>query len=89
MKVPALYGLCKDALLAEYDGSDEYWQGRAYAPIDAAPWGAAEAYRVVDAEYGPWDIYLLCYPDRFVEFRPDWEPSGEQMRLVGERLGKG
>lgn len=89
VKVPALYGLCKDALLAEYDGSDEYWQGRAYAPIDAAPWGAAEAYRVVDAEYGPWDIYLLCYPDRFVEFRPDWEPSGEQMRLVGERLGKG
>ena len=46
-----------------------------------------EAYRVMDEEYGPWDRYLLCYPDRFVEFRPDWELTPEQMALVGEKLG--
>lgn len=87
VKLPALYDMCKNALLAEYDGSDEYWRDRAYAPIDAALWGALEAYRVMDSEYGPWDIYLLCYPDRFIEFSPDWELTPEQMALVGEKLG--
>lgn len=87
VKLPALYDMCKNALLAEYDGSDEYWRDRAYVLQDAAPWGAKEAYRVVDAEYGPWNIYLLCYPDRFVEFCPDWELTPEQMALVGEKLG--
>ena len=87
VKIPALYNMCKNALLAEYDGSDEIWQDRVYAPIDPIPWGAAEAYRVMDEEYGPWDRYLLCYPDRFVEFRPDWELTPEQMALVGEKLG--
>ena len=87
VKLPALYDLCKNALLAEYDGSDEIWEDLAYAPIDPAPWGAAEAYRVMDGEYGPWDRYLLCYPDRFVEFRPDGELTAAQMALVGEKLG--
>lgn len=87
VKVPALYGLCRRSLLAEYDGSDEYWRGRAYTAQDAAPWGAEEAYRVTDPEYGAWDIYLLCYPDRLVEFCPSWELTPEQMALVGERLG--
>ena len=87
VKIPALYDMCKNALLAEYDGSDEYWEGRTYTPIDPAPWGAAEAYRVMDEEYGPWNIYLLCYPDRFVEFRPDGELTPGQMALAGERLG--
>lgn len=89
VKVPALYGMCKRSLLAEYDGSDAYWSGRAYAPQDPAPWGAAEVYRVMDEEYGSWDIWLLCYPDRFVEFRPDWELTPEQMALAGEKLGPG
>ena len=87
VKVPALYDLCKNALLAEFDGNDPYWAGRAYAPIDAAPWGAMEAYRVMDEEFGSWDRYLLCYADRFVEFRPDGELTAAQMALVGERLG--
>ena len=87
VKLPALYDMCKNTLLAEYDGSDEIWENRAYAPIDPAPWGAVEVYRVMDEEYGPRDRYLLCYPDRFVEFRPDGELTAEQMALVGEKLG--
>ena len=87
VRIPALYDLCKSTLLAEYDGSDEIWEDRAYAPIDPAPWDAAEAYRVIDREYGPRDIYLLCYPDRFVEFRPEGELTAAQMALVGEKLG--
>ena len=86
VKFPALYSLCKRSLLAEYDGSEEYWEDRKYALQDPAPWGAEEAYRVMD-QYGAWDIYLLCYPDRFVELRPSWELTAEQAALVGERLG--
>ncbi|MDE7262871.1 MAG: hypothetical protein K2N78_12550, partial [Oscillospiraceae bacterium] len=90
VKIPALYDMCKNALLAKYDGDngdEHYWDDRVYVLQDPAPWGAAEAYRVVDAEYSPWDIYLLCYPDRFVDFHPDGELTLEQMALVGEKLG--
>lgn len=90
VKIPALYDFCKNALLSEYDGDngdDHYWDDRIYVPQDAAPWGALEVYRVIDEETGPWDIYLLCYSDRFVEFHPDWELTPEQMALVGGKLG--
>mgnify|MGYP002518814225 CR=1 FL=1 len=60
--------------------------------VDAAPWGAQEAYQYVyDGELG--GIYLLCYQDRLVEIRFDpWyntSPTAEQMALVGEVLGSG
>lgn len=87
VKVPALYDVCKRSLLAEYDGSDEIWPGLAYVPQDAAPWGAAEVYRARDPVYGWWDRWLVCYPDRLVEFRPDWEMTPEQMAAAGEALG--
>ena len=87
VRLPALYGMCKKSLLSEYDGSEEYWENRRYVPQDPAPWGAEEVYRLVDSEYGPWDVWLLCYPDRFVDFRPDWELTAEQMALTGEILG--
>lgn len=87
VRFPALYEICKDALLAEYDGSDEIWPGLAYVPQDAAPWEAEEVYRARDPVYGWWDRWLVCYPDRLVELRPDWEITPEQMAIVGERLG--
>lgn len=89
VRVPALYGICKSALLAECDGSDPVWPGRTYVRQDAAPWGAEEAYRVWNPEYGYWDRWLLCYPDRFVELHPDWELTPEQMGIVGEALKSG
>lgn len=89
VKVPALYDLCRRSLLAEYDGSDEIWPGQVYVPQDAAPWGAVEVYRVRDPEYGWRDRWLLCYPDRLVEFRPDWELTAEQMAIAGRALGDG
>lgn len=60
--------------------------------VDAAPWGAQEAYQYVcDGEL--WDTYLLCYQDRMVKisFAPwyDTLPTAEQMALVGEVLGSG
>ena len=55
-----------------------------------APWGAAEAYQWTSRTSGPWNTYLLCYPDRFVEIEFDlkWTPTPAQMALAGERLGR-
>ena len=82
VKLPALYNVCKDSLLRQYDRYDGY-----YVPTDPAPWGAVEAYQSAYAGGGPVDGYLLCYPGRIVEIGFDWEPTPEQMALVGERLG--
>ena len=79
VKVPALYGLCRD----HYLGEDSR-----YAPTDPAPWGAQEAYRyVLDGQ--TLEYYVLCYPHRVVEITLDWTPTAEQMAAVGEKLGRG
>ena len=61
-----------------------------WTPVDAAPWGAQEAYQYVcDGEL--WGTYLLCYQDRMVKisFAPwyDTLPTAEQMTLVEAILG--
>ncbi len=79
VKVPALYGLCRD----HYLGEDSR-----YAPVDPAPWGAQEAYRyVLDGQ--TLEYYVLCYPHRVVEITLDWTPTPEQMAVIGEKLGRG
>ena len=98
VKVPALYGLCRETKLHERDGwgdRNPVWQGYAYAPADPAPWGAEEAYRWTrgdgaDNTKGN-NQFLLFYPERIVEISLQWEqaPTPEQMALVGEKLGKG
>ena len=54
------------------------------------PLGAAEAYQWTSRTSGPWNTYLLCYPDRFVEIEFDlkWTPTPAQKVLAGERLGR-
>lgn len=61
---------------------------------DANPWGANEAYRWQVAEYDknrvPGDLlnsYFLCYDDCIVEINFSWEPTAEQMAIVGQKLG--
>lgn len=89
IKLPALYELCKNALMGAEkneaaDGEavfSERWQA-----ADALPWGAAEAYRYDWGEAFR-NSYLLCYEDRIVEIAFDWEPTPEQMAAVGEKLG--
>ena len=70
-----LYGIC----LKEYQDSEMF-------PVDAAPWGAEQAYR-----YGsPKElktVWLLCYADRIVVLFVNEEPTPEQKALVGQRLG--
>ena len=67
-----LYDACAKDLMGEQD----------YTPTDAGPWDANDAY---------WDaqsfVYLLFYDDHIVEIRFTWEPTAEQMAIVGQKLG--
>ena len=89
VKVPALYGLCRETKLHE---RDDWGTGnpRAYAPADPAPWGAEEAYCWTRGNESG-NQFLLFYPDRVVEISLQWAqpPTQAQMALVGERLGRG
>ena len=92
VKLPLLYSACKGWLLAEQDERDEDRVPEGfkndYELIDAAPWGAEEAYRLCNQDTGPMERYLLCYPDRMVEIVfYDIAPTAAHMTLVGEKLG--
>lgn len=75
VKWDALYGIC----LKEYQEAEMF-------PVDAAPWGAEQAYRYGTAKELK-TVWLLCYEDRIVKFYAEEEPTPEQMALVGQRLG--
>ena len=84
--MPVLYEWCKERLI--YD-REVLWGigGLDYREEDAQSWGAKEAYRLYDPVYGAENWYLLCYDDVIVEINFDWEPTMEQMKIVGEKLG--
>ncbi len=90
VKVSALYDLCKNALLVDWehdwmpDGQKDYAM-----PIDPIPWDAEDAYQLSNQEYGPENTFLLCYQDRLVEidFSYGWDVTPEQMSMVSEKIG--
>lgn len=71
----------------------------ALIPIDATQWGASEAYRCQATDFisngiaithspGDWlNSYFLCYDDCIVQIYFSWEPTQEQMSIVGQKLG--
>lgn len=85
-----LYNMCKNFLLQEYDVYNKiqfpYDVKRVYEAQDASAWGAQEVYRLISQDTGPMNRYLLCYKDRIVEIKFDWEPTAEQMAIVGRKL---
>ena len=92
VKLPLLYSACKGWLLAEQDelGDARIPEGfkNVYEPVDAAPWGAKEVYRLCNQGTGPMDWYLLCYPGRIVEITfYDLSLTEEDMAVVGRQLG--
>ncbi len=97
VKVPALYGLCREAKLHERDdwGDNPAWSGYAFAPADPAPWGAEEAYQWLPGDGADNEAdnhqFLLFYPDRIVDISMQWDqpPTPAQMAAVGEKLGRG
>lgn len=86
VKLPGLYDLCKNAYLRNADRSETDWKHH-YAPIDGAAWGAVEAYQLTDPAMKRFYSFLLCYDDRIVSIRLDWEPTAEQMRIIAQKLG--
>jgi len=90
VKVPFLYGWCKDEMFRDLDERDEtdIPEGHrlVYVQQDASPWGAREAYRLYQEEGWYMDWYLLCYEDKIIELRFDWEPTEADMAIVAQKL---
>lgn len=86
VKLPGLYDLCKNAYLRNADRSETDWKHH-YAPIDGAAWGAAEAYQLTDPAMKRFHSFLLCYEDRIVSIRLDWEPTAAQKQIIAQKLG--
>ena len=88
IKMPFLYDWCLRAVKDNYFYSQEYNGEASYHELrgmDAAPWGADEAYRVY------WDDeaekeYVICYGDVIVEVNTEWELTEGQMGIVGEKF---
>ena len=90
VKMPALYNWCKEEMYRDWDESEDSdipdGLKAVYMPQDPAPWAAEEAYQLYQQEGWYLNWYLLCYEDRIVQIRFDWEPTPEQMAIVAEKL---
>jgi len=85
VKVPSLYEMCKERLIYEREEL-HYYGEEEYREEDAVPWRANEVYRLYDLAHGLENAYLLCYDELLVEINFDWEPTVEQMAIVGKKL---
>lgn len=74
-----LYDVCQKDLLKDFARHGEA------ITVDASGWNAEAAYQLY-AHDSIQNDYLLCYDGHFVEIRFDWEPTAEQMALVGQKL---
>ena len=77
--------MCKERLI-EAEENDYPFGQKVYKEEVVEDWGANEAYRLHDTEYGPKNKYLLCYDDLIVEIDFDWEPTAQQKAIAGEKL---
>ena len=98
VKLNCLYEPVKQSFFTDtvynIPGRFKFAVSQSWTPVDAAPWGALDAYRFIREDNTPIGNFLLCYADRFVEIRFDpWydgaEPTEKQMALVGTVLGNG
>jgi len=91
VNVPSLYEMCKKQIIDKEDETDNrnIPEGfkRVYLEQDPEPWKANEVYRLAYQNTGALNKYLLCYEDRIIEIRFDWEPTEEQMATVAKKLG--
>jgi len=92
VNLPFLYNLCrwqmeKDLTQAAHLEIPYEYRDKLEA-VDAAPWGAEEAYYVVN-DSNDWESnrFYLCYENRFVDITFDWTVTEEQKGIVAELLG--
>lgn len=92
VKWPFLYDGVKSQLVKEVTQANmlqiAYEDRDQLKAVDAAPWGALEAWSVVDVndDLGM-NRYLLCYENLLVDIRFSWEVTSEQMAVVAEKFG--
>ena len=77
--VDFLYDVCQKELLRDFARHGEA------ITVDASGWNADAAYQLY-AHGSIQNDYLLCYDGYFVEIRFGWEPTAEQMTIVGQKL---
>ena len=86
---PVKNSFFKDAVFTIH-GQIDFVIPHGWVAVDAAPWGALDAYQYHDDTDYPLDSYLLCYEDRIVEISSDlWAntvPTAEQMRQIEAAL---
>lgn len=91
VKWPFLYDDVKAQLVKELTQAQlpiPYEERDRLEEVDASPWCAREAYRVVDVnEDLGMNRYLLCYEDVLADIRFSWEITPEQMAVVAEKIG--
>ena len=85
----SIYTLCLNDLLHDHDDwntpgtPSEQWMQ--YRPIDAAAWGAQNAWQLFMGSE-PTNRYILTWPDCLVQLRTAWPLDAAQMVVAGERL---
>lgn len=84
VSVPALYSFCVGQMKRQMVVSG-HWNGEMVS-VDAAPWGAEEAYRMVMGDGTQRNTFLLCRGNTLVSVNMSWEPTAEQRTVVGEKL---
>lgn len=90
VNMPFLYDWCKEQMYRDIDERDDEdiptGLRNVLKPENASEWGAVEVYRVYNEE-GWWlNRYLICYEERIVDIRFDWEPTAEDMAIVNQKL---
>lgn len=90
VKVPALYDFCKNQMFRDLDETDDKDIPAGHRLVciaqDPSPWGANEVYRLYQEEGWYLNWYLLCYEDKIIELRFDWEPTADDMAIVRQAL---
>ena len=92
VKWPFLYDDCKDQKIKDVTQAAQlqipYEQRDKIEAVDPNPWGAKDAYHVIDmGEDDEYDRYLLCYEDVLAEIGFSWEIAEDQKRIIGEKIG--
>lgn len=91
IKVPFFYERAKAQMYRDLDEKDDtgipVGHRLVYKEIDAVAWGANEAYQIYNEEGYSLNWYLLCYEEKIVEIRFDWEPTDRDMAIIREKLG--
>ena len=76
-----LFNACQKDLLKDFARHGEA------VTVDASLWNAEAAYQLHAHGSIQYD-YLLCYDGRIIEIKFTWEPTAEQMAIVGQKLAQ-